>query len=85
MSRYTLQVVVPFFKSTKKDDQLAEALDSIATIHAGSVVESCDISTKAYQRFVNVFNCESSLEREVEWLREKFPDSRFTLKEFMST
>ena len=66
------------------EDQLTSALEAIATIHGGAVVESSEVSSKHYQRqFVNIFDCERSLKQEVEWLREKFPDSRFTLKELM--
>jgi hypothetical protein len=66
------------------EDELAGALEAIATVHGGAVVESSSLSTKNYQRqFVNIFDCESSLEGEVEWLRNRFPDTRFTLKEYM--
>jgi hypothetical protein len=34
---------------------------------------------------VNISDCESSLEKEVEWLRKKFPYTRFTLKEFTAS
>lgn len=78
MSRFTLEVIAPHV-----EDQLASALEAIATIHGGAVVESSEISTRRYQRqFVNIFDCERSLEGEVEWLRSKFPESRFTLKEY---
>ncbi len=79
MSRFTLEVLAPHI-----EDQLASALEAIATIHGGAVVESSSVATRNYQRqFVNIFDCEGSLEGEVEWLRNKFPLSRFTLKEFM--
>jgi len=79
MSRYTLEVIAP-----RVEDQLVSALEAIATIHGGAVVESPQASAKAYQRqYVNILDCERSLEREVEWLRSKFPETRFTLKEFM--
>ena len=79
MSRYTLEVV-----TTRVEDQLASALEAIATIHGGEVVESAEVATRSYHRqFVNIFDCERSLKQEVEWLRQRFPDSRFTLKELM--
>jgi len=66
------------------EDELASALEAIAIVHGGEVVESSAIATRNYQRqFVNIFDCESSLEGEVEWLRNRFPYSRFTLKEYM--
>jgi hypothetical protein len=79
VSRYTLEVIAP-----QVEEQLASALEAIATIHGGAVVESSEVSRKHYQRqFVNIFDCERSLKQEVEWLRQKFPESRFTLKELM--
>jgi hypothetical protein len=79
VSRYTLEVIAPHV-----EDQLVSALEAIATIHGGAVVESAQVSAKTYQRqYVNILDCERSLEREVEWLRSKFPETRFTLKEFM--
>jgi hypothetical protein len=88
VGRYTLEVVVPFTEETQSDEeeQLESALDAIATVHGGMVVESAAPSPKSHQRqYVNIFDCESSLEEEVKWLRKKFPYTRFTLKEFMST
>jgi hypothetical protein len=77
MSRYTLEVVAP-----SGEDELAPALDALAVVHGGSVVGSPP--TGPYRRrFVNIFDCEDSLEGEVEWLRSRFPHSRFTLKEYM--
>jgi hypothetical protein len=79
VSRYTLEVIAPHV-----EDQLASALEALATIHGGAVVESSEVSSKHYQRqFVNILDCERSLHQEVEWLRHKFPESRFTLKELM--
>ncbi len=86
MSRYTLEVVelVPKAFRDSDEEQLESALDAIATVHGGMVVESAEASKKSHQRhYVNIFDCESSLEEEVEWLRKRFPDIRFTLKEFM--
>jgi hypothetical protein len=40
---------------------------------------------KARNEPMNISDCESSLEQEVEWLRRKFPYSRFTLKEFTAS
>ena len=78
MSRYTLEVIAP-----SVEDELASALDAIATVHGGAVVGP-KLSTGPYRRqFVNIFDCEDSLESEVDWLRNKFPHSRFTLKEYM--
>lgn len=66
------------------EGELADALDAIATVHGGKVVESAGTRQNARQRhYVNIFDCESSLEREVDWLRKKFPEVRFTLKELM--
>jgi hypothetical protein len=79
LSRFTLEVLAPRF-----EDQLASALEAIAIIHGGAVVESSDAPTKNYHRqYVNIFDCERSLQQEVEWLRSRFPESRFTLKQFM--
>jgi hypothetical protein len=68
-------------------DELASALDIIATIRGGAVVESFGVSAQTFnqRQGVNIFDCESTLEKEVEWLRMKFPDTRFTLKEFTAT
>jgi hypothetical protein len=87
MSRYTLEVVEPVSTIAPNDDEelLVSALDAIATVHGGMVVEGSHSSRKGFQRhYVNIFDCESSLEDEVQWLRKKFPDIRFTLKEFMA-
>lgn len=88
MSRYTVQVIAPFVMGSANEqaDELASALDIIATIHGGAVVESFGASTETFhqRRYVNIFDCESSLPKEVEWLRQRFPDTKFDLKEFMS-
>ncbi len=66
------------------EEDLASALDAIATVHGGKVVESGRTPQRPAQRhYVNIFDCESSLEGEVEWLRKTFPGVRFTLKELM--
>jgi hypothetical protein len=78
VSRYTLEVIAPHV-----EEQLASALEAIATIHGGAVVES-EASSRHFQRqFVNILDCERSLQQEVEWLRQRFPESRFTLKQLM--
>jgi hypothetical protein len=86
MGRYTLEVVAPLVKHSPSDEgeQLVSALDAVATTHGGMVVDaSTRASKKKRQRqYVNIFDCEDSLGREVEWLRKKFPDTRFTVKEF---
>ena len=85
MSRYTLEIVEPSPKSHSYIDegQLESALQAIATVHGGMVVETDQASKKGHQRrFVNIFDCEKSLGTEVEWLRRKFPDVRFTLRQF---
>jgi len=87
MGRYTLEVVEPRSQTGARvdEDQLESALDAIAVVHGGMVVESSKASTKGYQRrYVNIFDCESSLEGEVAWLRSQFPYVRFTLREFTS-
>ena len=86
MSRYTLEVVEPGPRGPLPIDEedLASALDAIATVHGGKVVESGGTPLRPPQRhYVNIFDCESSLEGEVEWLRKTFPGVRFTLKELM--
>ena len=78
---------MPFAETSPiaEEEQLESALDAIATVHGGMVVQSAEASTKSYLRqYVNILDCESSLEEEVQWLRKKFPDTRFTLKEFNS-
>ncbi len=88
MSRYTLEVVEPPPRPSIRidEEQLESALEAIATVHGGTVVESDQPSKRGHQRrFVNIFDCEKSLEGEVEWLRQKFPDVRFTLKQFTNT
>jgi len=86
MGRYTLEVVEP--RSAKPrlvdEEQLESALDAIAVVHGGMVVESSKASARHPRRYVNIFDCESSLEGEVAWLRSQFPDVRFTLREFTS-
>ncbi len=86
MSRYTLEVVelLPKASPDVDEEQLESALDALATVHGGMVVESAGPSKRSHQRhYVNIFDCESSLEEEVKWLRKRFPDIRFTLKELM--
>ncbi len=79
MSRFTLEVLAP-----QVEDELASALEALAVVHGGEVVESSAVATRNYQRqFVNISDCESSLDGELEWLRNKFPLYRFTLKEYM--
>ena len=87
MSRYTLEVIAPFVKDLPDDDdELVSALNAIATVHGGMVVEPAKASANAYQRqYVTLSECEFSLEQGVEWLRKKFLRTRFTLKEFTST
>jgi hypothetical protein len=85
VGRYTLEVITPFVQEfpTADEEQLESALDAVAIVHGGMVVESEEASARKFQRqYVNIFDCENSLEEEVKWLRKKFPDSRFTLKEF---
>ena len=73
----TLEVVAP-----RIEDDLLGVLEAIALIHGGAVVESSRVATRSYQRqYVNLADCESSLDGELEWLRSKFPTSRFTIKE----
>jgi hypothetical protein len=87
MSRYSLEVVSPFILGVPSEEanRLSFALESLATIHGGMVVEPSDaLSRSPYRRqYVNIFDCEDSLGKEVEWLRREFPDTKFTLKEFM--
>ena len=86
MGRYTLEVVErgPKGPFPIDEEDLASALDAIATVHGGKVVESGGTPPRTPQRhYVNIFDCESSLEGEVEWLRRAFPGVRFTLKELM--
>jgi len=86
MSRYTLEVVemLPKASPDSSEEQLESALDAMAIVHGGMVVESAETSKRSHQRhYVNIFDCESSLEEEVKWLRKRFPDIRFTLKELM--
>ena len=79
VSRYTLEVIAP-----QVEDDLPGALEAIALIYGGAVVDSCEVSTRKLQRrFVNIADRESSLEGELEWLRGKFPRSRFMPKELM--
>ena len=88
MGRYTLQVVAPFTSGPQEEspELLASALDAIAIIHGGTVVDSSDSTRAAYQfQYINISDCESSLAQEVEWLRRKFPSTRFTLKEFTAS
>ncbi|HVO39472.1 MAG TPA: hypothetical protein VMV03_10650 [Spirochaetia bacterium] len=83
--RYTLEVVSPVLNVPLSLDEelLTDALDAIATIHGGMVVESAAEPGKGQLRqYVNIYDCESSLKDEVEWLKKKFPDVRFALKEF---
>ena len=82
MSRYTLEVTAPFAIGSKDDEgnKLASALDIIATVHGGKVVEPAPSQSSHSLSCVNIIDCENSLERDVDWLREKFPDIRFVLK-----
>lgn len=85
MSSYSLEVAASFVEGFENDNssKLDSVLGIIARIHKGTIVESSDSSTKlSYQRkCVNILDCDNMLKREVEWLRKKFPDTRFTLKE----
>ena len=86
MSRFTLEVVEPQSGDPLDhgEEPLESALDAMATVHGGMVVGSAGNPTRSSQRhYVNIFDCEDSLEGEVQWLRRKFPHVRFTLKEFM--
>jgi len=85
VGRYTLEVVEPPPEGPLPVDEedLASALDAIATVHGGKVVDSAASSPRAQRHYVNIFDCESSLEGEVEWLRKNFPGVRFTIKELM--
>jgi hypothetical protein len=86
MSRFTLEVVEPHPRAPLGSDEepLESALDAVATVHGGMVVGSSTNTGKSSARhYVNIFDCEDSLEDEVRWLRKRFPRVRFTLKEFM--
>jgi hypothetical protein len=86
MSRFTLEVVQPQSGVPLDSDEepLESALDAVATVHGGMVVGSPANTGKSSARhYVNIFDCEDSLEDEVQWLRKRFPHVRFTLKEFM--
>jgi len=83
LRRYTLEVIAPFvilgFRK-ENPELLASALDAIAAIYGG--VESSRVSKIRNRRqYVDIFDCEGSLEKQVEWLRKKFPTTRFILKE----
>ena len=83
--RYTLEVVSPVITAPLSLDEelLTDALDAIATIHGGVVVErAAEIGKGPLRQYVNIYDCESSLKDEVDWLRKKFPDVKFALKEF---
>ncbi len=85
MGRYTLEIVEPRAEASSQDEkeELDSALDALATVHGGMVVGSAQKSGVSVQRqYVNIFDCESSLEGEVDWLRKRFPEIRFTLKQF---
>jgi hypothetical protein len=87
MSRYVLQVLAPYSRGDMSENanRLSFALESLAVIHGGKVVEPSDASAQtAYHRqFVNIYDCESTLEKEVEWLKREFPQVQFALKQFM--
>lgn len=85
--RYSLAVIASFVEGSPKDsaEQLSSVLNAIAKTHGGIVVEAIDAATETYQRrCVNIVDCEGSVEKEVIWLRKRFPYARFTLKEFES-
>jgi hypothetical protein len=86
VGRFTLEIVEPVTKGPlpADEEELASALDAIATVHGGKVVESAGRRRRTPHRvYVNIFDCESSLEREVAWLSKRFPEVRFTLKQLM--
>jgi len=89
MSSYSLDVTTSFVEGAQNDniDELDSMLGIIADIHGGIVLDSSDVPSQfAYQRHcVEILDCGNLLYREVEWLRRKFPFTRFTLKEFTST
>jgi len=89
MGRYALEVVAPYENGVPSEDadRLAFALESLAMIHGGKVVEPSDGAASPHFRrqFVNIYDCESSLASEVEWLKKQFPTTRFTLKQFMQS
>jgi hypothetical protein len=88
MDTYTLEVIAPFVKdpSGENEEQLSSALEAVATTHGGIViVEHSDALARlsSHRRYVNVVDCAGSFEKEVEWLRERFPDARFAVKELL--
>jgi hypothetical protein len=87
MVRYSLEVMAPLVRGVPGENalRLVFALESLAVIHGGAVVEPPDADSQpSYRRqYVNISDCESTLEKEVEWLRREFPDTTFTLKKLM--
>lgn len=83
MGRYTLEVIAPFLIANFRNenaDLLVSALEAVATMYGG--VESSRVSKLRNRRqYVNILDCESSVEKQVEWLRKKFPATRFILRE----
>jgi hypothetical protein len=84
MNRYLLEIAAPRLPGAPSENanRLTFALESLAMIHGGKLVESPDASVETgyRHRSVDILSCESSLESEVEWLRREFPDAKFTLR-----
>lgn len=85
MSSYALEVITPNGPGaqSEKADRLSFALESLAMIHGGKLVEppGAPAEPSHHRQLVSIHNCESTLEKEVEWLRREFPETRFTLRQ----
>ncbi len=88
MSRFSLEVEASFLEGSENDvtDQLDSVLGIIVTTHDGVPAEASGSSARfSYERrFVNLLDCDNLLEKELEWLKTKFPGTRFALTEYQT-
>ena len=68
-------------------NRLVFALDAIASIHGGKVLEPTGALTNVsyHCQCVDPFDCEDSIGKELDWLRKEFPNVLFGPAEMIAT
>ena len=89
MHKYCLDVTasVAGVAADNNLNRLVFALDAIASIHGGKVLELTDALTNVsyHRQCVNLLDCENALGKELDWLRNEFPSVLFGLAEMIAT
>lgn len=88
MQKYCVDVVAPLVEGPADNlNKLIFALDALAALHGGKVLELTDgLATVLYHRqCVNLIDCEDSLGKELDWLQKEFPQVQFGLAQMMAT